>query len=290
MGWVDAGVVPAQVVEQETLRDGTPVHLIVIAMGRHFPPVPPLERVPLRPEVPLPDPTTRVRVDPVVDRRESWDQPSGVGFTTSGRETSAPLPLRLPYRLALALPARTSIAPPDGIGFVERMTSDTMSLRPTTSGDRVPPEHILSRSNRLEVRGVHAGGIPAQVVQMQARRDWAAVALVVHSVRGTHMLAVTHLAVATTGKTTLPDPASRYVVDDVVNRRESGGPLVVAIDVADWSTLDVSIFRCGLLGKRSRQAAATVAQALIGVAIRITAHGTPGVEEPHFNPRPMGNV
>jgi hypothetical protein len=183
------------VVEQETFRNGAIVELIVIAMRGHLRPVSPLERVSLEPKVPLPNPTARVEIDPVVNRWESLDQLPGVGFAGGGETSPAP-PLRLPYRSALAFPARASIAEPNGIGFVERMPSYAVSLRLATGCDGISPENILSRSDRLQVPRVHAGWISAQVVQVQTGRDRAAIALVVGAVRVLHQASNADASVA----------------------------------------------------------------------------------------------
>src|SRR5215211_2919424 len=271
MKWVDAGMIAAEVVDHQARRNRSSVQLVVVAVGRDLLAVTALQSIAVNAEIALPDPAARDWIDPVVDRREAFNKLARVALARNG-ETSPTLALRLAISSALALPARTSSAYPNGIGLIKWVAPYTMGLRLPASSDRVPSKGILSRRDRLQVRRVHTGGIPTKVVQMQAGWDRAAVALVVHPVRATHVLAVAHFAVTTVGLASLPNPAVCFVVNDVVNWGEPSGSLVVTIDVADGFTLDVPIFLCSLLGKRSRQATTAVAVAPIDLAIEITAH------------------
>jgi hypothetical protein len=289
VAWVYAGTIATEVIHHHANWYRPSVHLVVVAVGGGLLAITTLQSVSLNAEMPLPDPAARDRIDPIVNGRESFDQLSWVGFAGSG-ETSPTLPLRLAVSLALALSACASSADSNGVGLIERMAVHTVGLGLATSSDRVPSKRVLSGSDGLEMRRVHTGGVPAQVVQMEACGDWTSMSLEVNAVCILHRAPNTHASVPVHGHA-LPDPAARFSFDYVVNGRESFGSLVMPIDIADRFTLDVSMSLGSLLGKRRRQPTATVAIALVDLAIGITAHRTPlGAEEPHFNPRPMGSV
>jgi hypothetical protein len=258
-------MVATEVIHHQAGGHWSSIHLIVVPMGRDLLAVTALQGITLNAKIPLPDPAARARIDPIVDRRKVLNKLSRVGLARSG-ETSTTLPLRLPVSLTLALLACASSAYSNGIGRIEWMPSHTMGLGLATGGDRVPSEEVLSRSDRLEVRRVHAGGIPAEVVEMQSGGDLTTVALKVDAMRILHPSTLAHTTVAVNSHA-LPDPAACFVIDDVVDWREPRRPLVMTVDVADWFALDMPVLLRRLLGKRSRQAAATMAVTSIELAI-----------------------
>jgi hypothetical protein len=97
------------------------------------------------------------------------------------------------------------------------MTADTVGLGFATSGDRVAAKYVLLRRDRLKMLRVHAARVSAQMVQLKARGDWTAKPLVVETMSVLHTPIVAHAAIPTGRYCTLPDPAPRDPIDNIVH-------------------------------------------------------------------------
>ena len=211
-------------------------------------------------------------------------------FAAGHGEAGPTLALRLAIGSALALPARAASTDPNGVGLIEWVASYTMGLRRTASGDRVASQDVLPRRHGLKVVGIDAGRVPAEMVEVKARRNWAEETLVIHPMRVLHRTPNAHVSVSLYGHA-LPDPAARRRVKDVINGRETSRPLEMAIDVADRLTLDCPYFVAVLLAMGAGwpqpqwQRPSPILQ-FKWLHMRLL----PSLKESHFNPRPIGSV
>src|SRR5215216_1342247 len=102
----------------------------------------------------------------------------------------------------------------DGAWFSSQHPQCALSL------GTVAARRILLRRNRLQMVGVDAGTIAAEVVHHQPGRNWSSIHLIVVTM-SRDLLVVTSLeGVALDAQISLPDPAARIGINPIVDRRK----------------------------------------------------------------------